>query len=109
VPFTNARVMPDGSLRPDDPAIDGIMDEGTGKSYIKLQLAVARALAMEWLGLLPDPGRTLVLSCEDDEDETQRRIDVREISLALVRFEAVEQFTDVFPRRLDGWPCASDA
>ena len=25
VPFTNARVMPDGSLRPYDPAIDGIM------------------------------------------------------------------------------------
>jgi hypothetical protein len=25
VPFTNARVMPDGSLRPYDPAVDGIM------------------------------------------------------------------------------------
>jgi hypothetical protein len=25
VPFTNARVMPDGSLRPYDPAIDGVM------------------------------------------------------------------------------------
>jgi hypothetical protein len=25
VPFTNARVMPDGTLRPYDPAIDGVM------------------------------------------------------------------------------------
>jgi AAA domain len=36
-------------------------DGGTGKSYLKLQLAVARALAKEWIGLLPVPGRTLVL------------------------------------------------
>jgi RecA-family ATPase len=50
-------------------------DGGTGKSWIKLQLAVARALARDWLGLLPEPGKTLVLSCEDDLEEMHRRLD----------------------------------
>ena len=50
-------------------------DGGTGKSYLKLQLAVARAVAREWIGLLPEPGRTLVLSTEDDIDEMHRRIE----------------------------------
>jgi RecA-family ATPase len=50
-------------------------DGGTGKSYLKLQLAVARALAKEWIGLLPVPGRTLVLSTEDDLDEMWRRVE----------------------------------
>jgi RecA-family ATPase len=50
-------------------------DGGTGKSWIKLQLAVARALARDWLGLLPEPGKTLVLSCEDDLNEMHRRLD----------------------------------
>lgn len=50
-------------------------DGGTGKSYLKLQLAVARALAKEWIGLFPEPGRTLVLSTEDDLDEMWRRIE----------------------------------
>jgi RecA-family ATPase len=50
-------------------------DGGTGKSYLKLQLAVARALAKEWIGFLPVPGRTLVCSSEDDADEMWRRIE----------------------------------
>jgi hypothetical protein len=50
-------------------------DGGTGKSYLELQLAVARALGKEWIGLLPEPGRTLVLSTEDDLDEMWRRIE----------------------------------
>lgn len=50
-------------------------DGGTGKSYLKLQLAVARALAKEWIGLLPEPGRTLVCSSEDDADEMWRRVE----------------------------------
>jgi hypothetical protein len=33
VPFTNARVMPDGSLRPYDPTIDGIMMPDGGIVY----------------------------------------------------------------------------
>lgn len=49
-------------------------DGGTGKSYLKLQLAAARALEREWIGLLPEPGRTLVLSCEDDIKEMKRRL-----------------------------------
>ena len=50
-------------------------DGGTGKSLLALQLASARALAREWIGLLPEPGQTLVLSAEDDADELQRRLD----------------------------------
>ena len=50
-------------------------DGGTGKGYLGLQLAVGRALAKEWIGLMPEPGRTLVLSTEDDFDEMWRRIE----------------------------------
>jgi RecA-family ATPase len=50
-------------------------DGATGKSLLALQLAAARALAREWIGLLPEPGRTLVLSAEDDADEMQRRLE----------------------------------
>ncbi len=53
-------------------------DGATGKSLLALQLAVGRALALEWIGLLPEPGRTLILSAEDDADEMNRRLnDVR--------------------------------
>jgi RecA-family ATPase len=50
-------------------------DGGTGKGYLGLQLGVARALAKEWIGLMPEPGRTLILSTEDDGDEMWRRIE----------------------------------
>jgi AAA domain len=50
-------------------------DGATGKSLLAMQLAAARALAGEWIGLLPEPGQTLVLSAEDDADEMQRRLD----------------------------------
>jgi hypothetical protein len=33
VPFTNSRVMPDGSLRPYDPVIDGVVGPVTYGSY----------------------------------------------------------------------------
>lgn len=49
-------------------------DGGQGKSLLAQQLAVGRALAREWIGLLPEPGRTLILSAEDDADEIQRRL-----------------------------------
>jgi len=39
------------------------------------------ALAREWIGLLPEPGRTLILSAEDDEAEMHRRIeDIRKFT-----------------------------
>jgi hypothetical protein len=50
-------------------------DGGTGKSWIALQLAAARALARDWLALMPEPGSTLLLSAEGDEDEIHRRLD----------------------------------
>jgi archaellum biogenesis ATPase FlaH len=50
-------------------------DGSIGKSLLALQLAVARAIAREWIGLLPEPGRTLILSAEDDADEMHRRLE----------------------------------
>jgi RecA-family ATPase len=50
-------------------------DGGTRKDYLTLQLAVARALRREWIGLDVKEGRTLVLSDEDDLDEMHRRLD----------------------------------
>jgi RecA-family ATPase len=50
-------------------------DGGTGKSILSLQLGVARAIAREWIGLMPKFGKTLILSCEDDADEMWRRLD----------------------------------
>jgi RecA-family ATPase len=50
-------------------------DGSIGKSLLALQLAVARATAREWVGLLPEPGRTLILSAEDDADEMHRRLE----------------------------------
>ncbi len=53
-------------------------DGGLGKSLAGLQLAAVRSIAGEakdWFGFLPEPGRTLVLSTEDDGDEMHRRLD----------------------------------
>ena len=50
-------------------------DGGGGKGYLELQLAVARALHSEWIGLMVEPGRTLVLSTEDDFNELWRRLE----------------------------------
>jgi RecA-family ATPase len=47
---------------------------GNGKSLLSLDLAVARATGNKWLGLDTLPGRTLVFSAEDDQDELQRRL-----------------------------------
>jgi RecA-family ATPase len=50
-------------------------DGGIGKSLLALQLCVAMAIGREWIGLLPELGRTLVLSAEDDAEEMQRRVE----------------------------------
>jgi RecA-family ATPase len=50
-------------------------DGGIGKSLLALQLGMARALGREWIGLMPELGRTLVLSAEDNRDELHRRLD----------------------------------
>jgi RecA-family ATPase len=50
-------------------------DGSVGKSLLALQLAAGRALAREWIGLIPEPGRTLILSAEDDADEMHRRLE----------------------------------
>jgi RecA-family ATPase len=49
-------------------------DGGLGKSLLSLQLAAARALKREWLGIKTTAGRTLVISAEDDGDEMHRRL-----------------------------------
>ena len=49
-------------------------DGGTGKSLLALQLAVARATGTEWAGQVPNSGRTLFVSAEDDIAELHRRL-----------------------------------
>ena len=49
-------------------------DGATGKTLIELQLSVAVATGTDWLGKLPREGGVLVLSAEDDLDETHRRL-----------------------------------
>ncbi|MGJ0454099.1 MAG: AAA family ATPase [Methylocystis sp.] len=50
-------------------------DGGQGKSLLALQLAVARQMGADWIGLMPEPGKTLLLSAEDDGEELHRRLD----------------------------------
>lgn len=50
-------------------------DGAAGKTTAGLQLGAARALARDWFGTMPTPGRTLFLSAEDDAEELHRRLD----------------------------------
>ena len=49
-------------------------DGGTGKSLLALQLAVATAAGIDWIGHYPEHGRVLFVSAEDDIDELHRRL-----------------------------------
>ena len=74
-------------------AVTILAGEGAaGKSTLALQLAVARGVGKAWLNTMPKPGRTLVLSAEDDEDELHRRLD------------AIRQHYEVQLRRPGGSP-----
>ncbi|MGB0854891.1 MAG: AAA family ATPase [Pikeienuella sp.] len=48
-------------------------DGGTGKTLIAQQLAYARAVEGQWLGISTTTGRTTCVLCEDDRDELHRR------------------------------------
>ena len=48
-------------------------DGGGGKTTLMLQLGVAIAGVRPWLGHDPDPGRVLLVTAEDDEEEIHRR------------------------------------
>ncbi|MEJ0096217.1 MAG: AAA family ATPase [Methylocella sp.] len=50
-------------------------DGATGKSLLALQLCAGMSLAREWIGTMPEPGRTLYFSAEDDADEMHRRLE----------------------------------
>lgn len=50
-------------------------DGGVGKSTLALQLAIATAAEMRWLGYEVRGGRALYVSAEDDRDEIHRRTD----------------------------------
>ena len=49
-------------------------DGGVGKSLLALQLAIATACNDDWIGLRPEPGKTVYISAEDDRDEIHRRV-----------------------------------
>ena len=58
-------------------------DGGGGKTTLMLQLAAAKVGTRPWLGYDPDPGRVLVVTAEDDEDEIHRRLAAIAKSLAV--------------------------
>ncbi|HEV7910051.1 MAG TPA: AAA family ATPase [Methylocella sp.] len=71
-------------------------DGSVGKSLLALQLAAGRALTREWIGLMPEPGRTLILSAEDDADEMHRRLeDIRKFYGARMADLAGMQLVDL--------------
>jgi RecA-family ATPase len=47
---------------------------GTGKSILELQKNVAHVTGKDWLGSLPEPGPTIYLAAEDDENEIHIRL-----------------------------------
>ena len=68
-------------------------DGAAGKTTLALQLATARALGKDWIGTIPNAGRTLFLSAEDDADELHRRLDA-------VRAHYSASFSDLADLRL---------
>lgn len=48
-------------------------DGGIGKSLLMQELCSCAAMGRNWLGLKVEPGKAVVLACEDDEDELWRR------------------------------------
>jgi len=49
-------------------------DGGVGKTILHLQAEAAYVLGREWLATPIEPGRAMVICCEDDEDELHRRV-----------------------------------
>ena len=64
-------IVPD--IIPDRNVTDLSGDGGLGKSLLALQLGVAMTAARDWIGLMPEPGPFLYVSCEDEPDEILRR------------------------------------
>jgi RecA-family ATPase len=48
---------------------------GGGKSLLLMQLSGATVLGRDWIGTLPQPGPVLYLSCEEEDDEVNRRME----------------------------------
>ena len=55
--------------------VTGFCGDGAGgKSLSALQLGIAQTTGTDWFGKLPRKGRCMIMSCEDDCDEMQRRL-----------------------------------
>src|SRR5215207_3799091 len=48
---------------------------GGGKTTLAAQLCAATALGRDWLTRLPQPGKAMMVCCEDEADELHRRFD----------------------------------
>jgi RecA-family ATPase len=75
-------------------------DGAAGKTTLALQLGVAKAAGLNWLGLETRPGRTLFVNAEDDKDELHRRVDY-------IRAEMQLTWEDISDLAL--WPLAGEA
>ncbi len=72
-------------------------DGGIGKSLLMQQLATCACLGKPWLGLSLQPGRALMLACEDG-DELHRRHWAISKSLGVEPSDAVDVGLELIPR-----------
>jgi RecA-family ATPase len=48
---------------------------GGGKTTLAMQLCAASVLGRDWLTHMPEPGKAMIVCCEDDGEEMHRRLD----------------------------------
>lgn len=71
---------------------------GAGKSTLMQQLATCAVLGKPWLGINVQPGKAMVLACEDDTDELHRRQDAINKSLGRHMEDVLDAGLDLIPR-----------
>jgi RecA-family ATPase len=72
--------------------VTSLSGEGAiGKSILLMQLSGAVALGLHWISTMPAQGAVLYMSCEEDDDEVQRRMQAVAQHLDTTRQEMVER------------------
>jgi RecA-family ATPase len=71
---------------------------GVGKSLLVQQLATCATMGRPWLGIPLKAGRALLLACEDDDDELQRRQEDINRSMDVEMADVLDAGLDCLPR-----------
>jgi hypothetical protein len=75
---------------------------GSGKSYLFLQLAIAVAVGLDWIGLrVAHPGRVVIAMAEEKDDDIHRRIEHigRALKLTAEQMKLADQNIVIIPCR----------